>query len=64
MRSFFFLPTFHQMALPIGITLFTLHRYELGQNPADFDRRTVVNELRGCLTSAGISGGSPGHSFR
>ena len=44
--------------------LFTLHHHELGQNPTAFDRRIVVNELRGCLTSAGISGGYSGHSFR
>ena len=51
---------------PPETPLFTLRHWhhELGQNPTAFDRRTVVNELRGCLTSAGISGGYSGHSFR
>ena len=49
---------------PSESPLFTLHHHEPGQNPAAFDRRTVVNELRRCITSARISGGYSGHSFR
>ena len=64
MRSFSSPPAPHKVSLSTGTPLFTLHYHELGQNPAAFDRRTVVNELRGCLTSTGISGGYSSHSFR
>ena len=48
---------------PSETPLFTLHHHEPRQNPAVFDRRIVVNELRRCITSAKISGGYSGHSF-